>query len=545
MTKRKDSGISIFCRNDGRWVLAYQLEPGKWRQHVLKATQEKSATREAHAWLAKERANGALSVGRTIDDLWRTWIKLRAASPNLATSTVRDNETHFEKTISPALGAIPLDKLAPARIRDFVRAIRDGRSASGVRNIISSLSAFYEDARAEGWVTSPENVVRHPAVTKEMPEAGNETEGVVYVKLEHAQALVLSDRVHAHRRARYTVAFLTGLRDGELLGLTWADIFLDAEIPYLSVDKQFANKASPEKYADLTDTKTPASVRAVPLHPAAAAALRWWRDEGWPLFVTRDPGPTDAVFASVNGNHWRPKSAREIREDLALAGQPTKTDLGESIDFHATRRSFSTWLEDAGADPDCIDRMLGHKGKSTRAKHYTAAVLGRYASALALLAFRWQDPGAGSSLSTSGGPHNAHLVPAHNEGDETAPAPVAQWIEQRFPKPTTDASESIVSDGSSVDSDGDDERPSRESFDAARFEDRAARFGGLRVNRLHLRESRRRAIEDELQAIVLDGVQLAMKPLPMDDKQRRMRGLLARGAVLAAELERRKAKGAA
>ena len=258
---------------------------------------------------------------------------------------------------------------------------------------------------------------------------------MMFVPIEAAQTLVLCEAVHAHRRVRYTVAFLSGLRDGELQGLTWGDIHLDEPVPYLEVRQAFALKASPEKYADLTDPKTPSSLRAVPLHEAAIAALRWWRAVGWEFYVGRNHGPTDAVFASVNGAHWRPKSAREFREDLSAAGQARETKDGDVIDFHATRRSFSTWLGDHGAEPETIDRMLGHRGKTTRSRHYTAAVLSRYAAALALLPFRWQDPPGHESFSTSDNPHNAHIVPAHKEEPETASALVAQWTEQRFPKP--------------------------------------------------------------------------------------------------------------
>ncbi len=544
--RRKASGISFFTREDGRKVMAYQVESGKWKQHTLASTNDKAAEREGHAWLAVQRADGKVAVGRTIGELWQKWIKLRAASPNLATSTVRDNESHMQRLIVPALGEIPLSKLTHIHCRDFVRTLRDDKASSTVRNVVSTLSSFYEDARAEDWVKSTENVVRHPAVTREMPEAQATTEGTVFLPLAVAQELVLCEQVEPHRRARYAVAFLSGLRDGELQGLTWADVHFDAEVPYIEVTKAFATKASATAYAALTDPKTSGSVRAVPLHEAALAALKWWREDGWPFFVGRDPGPTDAVFASVNGKHWRPKSAREIREDLGRAGQRAKTELGDSIDFHATRRSFSTWLEDHGAAPDAIDRMLGHRGKSTRARHYTAATLGRFAAALALVPFRWQDPARRSPGSTSGGSHNAHIVQPHNEEPKPAQALVAQWTEQRFPKPPVSELESSKSAEQHTETRTVGARVVRE-LDIAALEHRAGQFDGERSRRLRVRESESRRLDDEVSALMneLREVALGRTEVAKDDRPAYAQGLLARAAKLVEQRQRTLTKGAA
>jgi len=439
VTKAKKTGFSVFKRTDGRFVLAYQVASGQWKQHVLEAKEERDATREAKRWLAQQDAAGNLGAKpktKLIGSLWREWIDNRTVMPGIALSTVRDNESHFERDLVP-FHSVAIGDLDPQKIRDFLRTFREGRSASKVRNVISTLASFYSDARAEGWVTSTENVVRHPAVSKELPSVKTHAQPV-YMQIEDAQRVSSAPTTPMFRQVKYVVAFLSGLREGELQGLQWKDIHLTDEVPYLRVDRAFAMKASDDHYAALTVTKTEGSVRSVPLHPASVVALTWWRDEGWEFFVGRKHDPDDAVFASKFGIHSRPKSARDLRDDLEASGLPIALN-GEPFTIQATRRSFSTWLADAGVEDATIGMLLGHAGKSTATRHYTAPVLRRLASAVALLSFRWQDPRHLPSSSRAQCVRCAGHM-SQNESGYNRPnlfrfksALVAQWIEQRFP----------------------------------------------------------------------------------------------------------------
>jgi hypothetical protein len=68
--------------------------------------------------------------------------------------------------------------------------------------------------------------------------------------------------------------------------------------------------------------------------------------------------------------------------DLKAAKQPTKVGT-EDIDFHATRRSFLTWLTNAEVSAEIIDMLAGHAGKGVRVRHYTARDLEVMAKAVA------------------------------------------------------------------------------------------------------------------------------------------------------------------
>lgn len=449
--RRKEAGFSVFQRGagDGAWVLAYQLEPGQWKQKRLGFyVNEIEANRAARTWLAQQRSDGTLPAAtRTVADCSQLWVKMRSANPRIAGSTVTDNNDQLKNHILPRFGETPIGKLDTGVLRAWVRELRDKVSASRCRNVVNTFSALYEDARAEGWVKTSENIVRHPAVKRELPALVSEREETVVLSLEAAQALTGDERVAVQRRLRYAFGFLTGMRDGEIAGLTWADVSLDADVPTLRVRRAHALRAVKGKHASSTDPKTSESKRTVPVHPALAEGLRWWRDEAWEAWAGTALRQEEPVFPSPRtGKAWRPKSAEDIREDLETLGLHTATEEGTPIDFHATRRSFNTWLTEAGVDKTTRDQLMGHRSKTTGERHYTGIVLRRMSVAVSCIPLRW----GVAELSEFGSVpvpfdvalHSAHLVQAHNGARETAAGHLSSVVEQRFrnslpPEPET------------------------------------------------------------------------------------------------------------
>ncbi|HVJ94904.1 MAG TPA: tyrosine-type recombinase/integrase [Labilithrix sp.] len=122
---------------------------------------------------------------------------------------------------------------------------------------------------------------------------------------EHLEALVTSSMVDEHWRLRYLVACLTGLRDGELTGLTWGDLEL------------------------------------------------WAKHVGW------NPRPSDPVFPDRRGKEWRPRSSDRIHAHLEKLKLATEI-AGKKIDFHSTRRFFATALARAGVESAIRKRLMGH-----------------------------------------------------------------------------------------------------------------------------------------------------------------------------------------
>jgi integrase len=283
------------------------------------------------------------------------------------------------------LGALAPHDLDSVGLATFVDALKaDGLSPLTIRNVFKVLGAFIKIVRVRGLDPALRSNPIREAFELGFALPTKRREAPVILSIADAEKLFGCTDIPEERRVRYVLAFLTGLRDGELAALTWGDVELDtAGAEVLHVTKAFA------KIGGLQSTKTTASARTVPLHPQLLPWLRVWRADGWRGLVGRDPKPEDPVLPkapAVRGpaakvKPWRPDSARRIQRDLKTAS--ARAPAG--IDFHATRRSFASWLEAAGVPHETIERLVGHEPRSVLARHYAATDLGALREAVGRL----------------------------------------------------------------------------------------------------------------------------------------------------------------
>lgn len=126
--------------------------------------------------------------------------------------------------------------------------------------------------------------------------------------------------VHVPEEARllWTVAIYTGLRKGELAGLRWRDVHLDAR-PYLEVRRSYREAPKSGK------------AREVPLLPPAVTALRRWRELA-PGVAGASVWPSDS--GGVRPAAWDPGGWVERSRRL----------LGRHVRFHDLRHTCASHL---------------------------------------------------------------------------------------------------------------------------------------------------------------------------------------------------------
>ena len=392
-------GASVFWRKDKkRWVLSY-ADPARGQpQKVLpkEITNQRAAEQWARAWLDAEglRPTEALAQrrdeGPTVALCADRWLALLEKDSRVAPATLAGNRGHLHNHILPTFGARPIAGLEVPELRAWLRALREKiKGASTVRNIYYTMSSLYAAAMAEGWVRHPSNVVAHPGVKKEVPDLDDSKE-VLRLPVAWAQTLIESPTISLERRARYSLAFTSGMRDGEIAGVRFKFLQLDAEVPVLKVFEAVAIIGAKGKggFAKAKAPKTKKSKRTLPLHPATVAALREWIETGWSALVGRAPGPEDFLFPGLNGRGARPRSAELIRYDLAAVGLPIDLE-GQPIEFKATRSSFSSWLDAADVPRERIKRLLGHAARDVTEAHYTKRDLEQLMAAVLVIPLVW------------------------------------------------------------------------------------------------------------------------------------------------------------
>lgn len=387
----KAKGWSLFWRpTKKRWVLNYGVAPQRKQRMLPPEVHTKSqATTWARTFLEQLDLENVIPIqrrrrndGPTVSDLAERWEKLRRSDKRLAEATVRDSLRNVTNHVIPAFGPVYAALMEPPTIRKWLRDLSESHAPHTVRNILSSFATMFDDAMAEGWVNLPANPIRHPAVQKERPKAqklaGHNV--VIHLSLGAAQALLDHLELGLFWRARYAVALTSSLRDGEISGLTWADVSLKERV--IHVRQSFSTSRT------LGRLKTMDSRRVVPMHQCAHDALREWLDTAWARWTARALTPRSPVFPSQRGEHVRLLSARYLRAHLGAVGFPTKYE-GHPVDFHATRRSFCTWLADAGVSEQVIGRLMGHKGRTTTEVNYTSRSMQQLREAVANIPLRW------------------------------------------------------------------------------------------------------------------------------------------------------------
>jgi integrase len=399
-------GWSTFWRKDKkRWVLGYNSSTG-WKQKCLPVEIPKVAKKDAdtwaETWLAAKRGN-APSVGKLMQgapplrDRFDLWIAMREKltqhddeKERLSPATVVDNRQQFKQRILPKFGAESVPAVASdfSGLRTWFRDLCGEVSASRARNIYSTLRTFFDDGIVEKWFFG-ENPLRNAVMVRELPPLPREGQRqVVIIPLEHLQELVDSPKVAFERRVRYICQGTTGERDGEMFGATWGDVTIEGAIPLWTIRN--ARRIRRKKDEVLGKLKTGTSYRALPLHPAALAALREWRDhaDGVTLILGRKPRPTDPIFPTTQGKFQRPKTAERLRADLRMLGLPD-TVKGKNLTMHASRRTFATYLRKAGIDRESRKRLMGHSAADVLAEHYTEKEMAEFAAAVASISLTW------------------------------------------------------------------------------------------------------------------------------------------------------------
>jgi hypothetical protein len=171
----------------------------------------------------------------------------------------------------------------------------------------------------------------------------------------------------------------------------------------------------------------------IPLHHRLVAALKEWKETGWQAYVGRAPKDDDWIFPDPDGKLWRPRSAELLRDQ---SRRPADAVQGRG---HRYPRVPPILLH--------FVRSVRRPGRAHRSAHRAFA---EDDARQALLGRRHRCPQGGrrdgqghESGSQSGNESSEESSEERGDPATTVSkdvkvqqfAPVAQWIEQRFPKP--------------------------------------------------------------------------------------------------------------
>lgn len=261
----------------------------------------------------------------------------------LSINTYEEYELKINKHIKPYLGNIMLDKLKPLQIQNFYTVkLEEGLSE---RTIISFHKIIHRALeQALKWQLVPNNVsngVEKPKAKKKKIEFLNEKEINTLLKISKETRLYIP----------ILLGVYTGMRRGEILGLTWDNI--DLKNNSIKIEKTLS---STKKGLVFTDTKTETSKRTIAIPKELSQILKKKQVEQLKNKIRLGNLYKDnnLVCCKDSGDFINPKNFSRDFHNLL------KTNNLKMIRFHDLRHSHASLLVKLGIHPKEISTRLGH-----------------------------------------------------------------------------------------------------------------------------------------------------------------------------------------
>lgn len=344
-------------RKDGRYVQVIDvgmIDGKRIRKYLYGATAGEVTAQVIAARSDLSKGMPIATTALTVAEFSKTWLETSLK----LTAKPRGYESFdnaMRKHVIPAIGGIKLIELSPGHLQKLIAdKIAAGYHALTVRYLVSVIRSMLTKAVKLGLLS------RNVATSMYLDLPRIQRREVMVLNPEQARTFL---NVAAGQRYEciFTMAIALGMRRGELVGLRWSDLDLDAGILKISQTLQRLRTGSDEYHRKTamtpTDCKTPKSRRSIALPAFVVKSLRAQRAKQAEqrLRAVRWWDQTDLVFT---GKFGKPVEEQALHTDykklLEKAGLPT------SMRFHDLRHCAASLLLAKGVHPRMVMELLGH-----------------------------------------------------------------------------------------------------------------------------------------------------------------------------------------
>lgn len=312
----------------------------------------------------------------------------------------------IEQHLKPALGMYKLRSLTPVLIQEYVnKKFVTGLKKTTLTNIMSVLSGSlrYAVVPAQLLTSSPAEYIKYPS-QKRSPKETNR----IILSIDDFNRML--DRFEKGNPFRYAllIGFHTGLRIGEVYGLTWDDI--DFNERTLDVNKQtykrnygvdvrevMKQKGKREEKSAwyFGETKTASSTRKIKIGDTLIRELREYKaiqaqnellygeyytqifmkkeidEKGKDIYRLIEVEKSVPVGLPQANLIMRKENGQYSSSDsFKYAARVIHYDLGIAFNFHSLRHTHATALIEGGVSPKAVQARLGHENIETTLQTY-------------------------------------------------------------------------------------------------------------------------------------------------------------------------------
>lgn len=348
-------GDGITKRKDGRYMARYTVptEDGPKRRVIYgkKYGDVETELMEARGDAARGLIYDAGNL--TVEEYLTRWLS-DSVRDTVRQRTYERYEGIVRVHLIPAFGSMKLKALTPAHVRGLYRQKLDaGLAPRSVLHIHRTLSKALKQAVDDGLIP------RNAAASVKPPQPRREE--IRPLDLEQVRALLeaaAGDRLEAI----FVLAVSTGMRRGELLGLKWEDVDLDAGT------LQVRRTLSEPKGGCIFEPPKSGKGRSIRLTNRAVTALRAHRKaqleeriQSAGLWEKQGLVFSSSIGTPISGGNLN----RAFKAVLERAGLP------QSTRFHDLRHTCATLLLKQGVHAKFVQELLGHSDISLTLNVYS------------------------------------------------------------------------------------------------------------------------------------------------------------------------------
>jgi len=342
--------MSIRRKCNGKWVVDFYDQSGIRRRETVKGLRADAQKRLNEIQLLVD--SGSYLPQRDLpgfDIVANNW--LDSKSLNVRHTSLGQYQGHVNKHLSPFFSNIRFNNINLSLIEKFMRKhIEGGHSIQMTRKVLTTLNSIMKYAVRHRYISY------NPMIDLERPKDRNKINSDSDIKPKFITVdQVKSLLEHSGKfKPFFMMAVLTGMRQGELLGLKWKDILWEKN--QVHVQRTF-------NHGKFYPPKTKNSDRYIDLAPHLIFALRKWK---------RICPPGDLYLIFPRATFW--SHVPDGRLEQVRAGLPT--DKGQlwrnaflpllkmaglpRVTFHSLRHTYASLLIAQGENPKYIMKQMGH-----------------------------------------------------------------------------------------------------------------------------------------------------------------------------------------